>query len=215
MLSELHQRLSDTYQLDSAHDVRDFVITDPTVAKAIGNNALLAGSDETLFIAEDEEGVALSLFLDCDMLERLSAADPLNELQPGCLDDLWKVLEGISHFSCIAFKAARDRKVSLLELELQGEVDKFVSSMRIALEQSETDLSKSLHGWLFDDIRFHDDLDAESLDRYRAANDYAARFCHHLQPTLRDNDEQAFAELRQFYRLPISEKISYIHSQTW
>ena len=215
MLSELHQRLSDTYQLDQSHDVRDYVITDPTLATAIGQDALLAGSDETLFIAEDDDGLALSLFLDADMLERLHVADPLNGLQPGCLDDLWKVLEGISHFSCMAFKAERDRKVSLLELELQGEVDKFVSSMRLALEQADISLMKNLHAWLFDDVSFHDGLDAESLDRYRAANDYAARFCHHLQSSLLDSGEQVFAELRHFYRLPISEKISYIHGQAW
>ena len=201
MLSELQQRLSETYQLDHSHDVQDYVITDPTLAKLIGQDALLAGSDETLFITEDEDGLALSLLL--------------NELKPGCLDDLWKVLEGISHFSCVAFKAGQDRKLSLLELELQGEVDKFVSSMRLALEQSETDLPKYLHGWLFDDVRFHDELEPEALDRYRAANDYAARFCHHLQSSLLESSEQAMAELRQFYRLPISDKISYIHSQAW
>ena len=215
MLSELQQRLSETYQLDHAHDVQDYVITDPTLAKLIGQDALLAGSDETLFIAEDEDGLALSLFLDSEMLDRLNVADPLNELKPGCLDDLWKVLEGISHFSCVAFKAGQDRKLSLLELELQGEVDKFVSSMRLALEQSETDLPKYLHGWLFDDVCYHDELDPEALDRSRAANDYAARFCHHLQSSLLESDEQAIAELRQFYRLPISDKISYIHSQAW
>ena len=215
MLSELQRRLSETYQLDHSHDVQDYVITDPVMAKAIGQDTLLAGSDETLFIAEDDDGLALSLFLDSEMLERLDVADPLNELTPDCLDDLWKVLEGISHFSCVAFKAEQDRKVSLLELELQGEVDKFVSSMHLALEQSETDLSNNLHGWLFDDVRFHDELDSESLDRYRAANDYAARFCHHLQASLRQSSEQAIAELRQFYRLPISDKISYIHGQAW
>lgn len=215
MLAELQRQISDTYRLESGHDVRDFLITDPVLARVIGQDAMLTGSDETLFIAQDDEGIALSLYLDQELLERLESADPLNTLQPESLDDLWKVLEGISHFSCVAFKADRDREVSLLEVELQGEIDKFVSSMRLALQQADAELHANLHGWLFENVRFHDDLDGESLDRYRAANDYAARFCHGLQAALVNEDPQVLDDLRTFYRLPISEKLSYIHARAW
>ena len=57
--------------------------------------------------------------------------------------------------------------------------------------------------------------DAEQLDRYRSANDYAARFCHRLQQQLIDNDELALSELRRFYRLQLGDKISHIHSRAW
>ena len=42
--------------------------------------------------------------------------------------------------------------MSLLELELQGEIDKYVGTMLLALEQADTHLLNSLHGWLFDKI---------------------------------------------------------------
>jgi len=214
MLGALQRRLSDIYQLGRPCDVRDFMITDRTLAKALGQDAMLGNSEETLLLSQDEEGLSLSLFLDGDMLGRLESGNPLDKLRTELLDDLWKVLEGISHFNCIVWKATQDRSVSLLELELQGEIDKYVSTMLLALEQADTYLLNSLHGWLFDEVRYHDELDNEQLDRYRSANDYAARFCHGLQQQLIDDDQLVLSQLRHFYRLQLTDKISHIHSQT-
>lgn len=215
MLGQLQRQLSDIYQVGRTHDVRDYLITDPTLAKVIGQDALLTNTDETLLVSHDDDGLALSLFLDADMLGRLESSDPLNCLRAEYLDDLWKVLEGISHFNCVVWKATQDRTVSLLELELQGEIDKFVTTMMLALGQADTDLLNSLHGWLFDNVSFHEHLNDEQLDRYRSANDYAARFCHGLRQQLIDDDQLALSELRQFYRLQMSDKISHIHTQAW
>jgi len=215
MLAELQRHLSDIYQVDGACDVRDYLITDPRLAKVLGQDAILKNTEETLLVSQDDDGLALSLFLDGDMLGRLESSNPLARLRAESLDDLWKVLEGISHFNCVVWKASQDRSVTLLELELQGEIDKFVSTMLLALSQADTDLMNGLHGWLFDNVSFHDELDAEQLDRYRSANDYAGRFCHRLRQHLIHDAEQALSELRQFYRLQLSDKISHIHAQAW
>ena len=215
MLEQLQRQLSDIYQVGGSHDVRDYVITDPTLAKILGQDAMLRNTDETLLVSEDDDGLALSLFLDAGMLARLESANPLDRLRADLLDDLWKVLEGISHFNCVVWKATQERPVSLLELELQGEIDKFVSTSLLALDQADSELLNRLHGWLFANVRFHDELDDEQRERYQSANDYAARFCHRLQRQLIDDDEVAFAELRQFYRLQLADKISHIHSRAW
>ena len=215
MLAELQQQLRDIYQVDSAHDVRDFLITDPTLANFIGQGAMVSNTEETLLVSQDDDGLAMSLFIDGEMLERLELANPLDCLRAGLLDDLWKVLEGVSHFNCVAWKAAQDRTVTLLELELQGEIDKFVSTALLALSQANTELLNGLHGWLFENVSFRDELDAEQVNRYRAANDYAARFCHRLRDQLLDDEAIAFSELRQFYRLQAADKISHINTQAW
>lgn len=215
MLAELQQQLSDIYQVDREHDVCDYLITDPRLANVLSQDAMLSNTDETLLVSQDRDGLALSLFLDAGMLERLETANPLDCLRAELLDDFWKVLEGISHFNCVAWKAAQDRTVTLLELELQGEIDKFVSAMLLAIGQSDNELLNGIHGWLFDNIRFHEDLDDEQIDRYRAANDYAARFCHRLREQLVANDQLALVELREFYRLQLGDKISHIRSRAW
>ncbi len=215
MLAELQQQLSDIYQVGRLYDVRDYVITDPILAKCLGQDAMLANTDETLLVSQDDDGLALSLFLDGAMLERVESTNPLTRLHAESLDDLWKVLEGISHFNCVVWKAAQDRTVTLLELELQGEIDKFVSTTLLAIEQADTNLLNGMHSWLFDNVRFHDGLDDEQLHRYQSANSYAARYCHRIQQQLIDNNSLALSELRHFYRLQLSDKISHIHTQAW
>ncbi len=215
MISALQQRLNDLYQAAAGYDIRDFLITDPTLAKHIGQDAMLTNTRETLLVAEDEQGLAVSLFLDGEMLDRLEESNPLNRLRAVHLDDFWQVLEGISHFNCVVHRAAQDRGVSLLELELQAEIDKFVSTVLLAVDQGRGDILSSLHGWLFDDISFHEGLDAEQLSRYKAANDYAARFCARLSDRLLADGDQATSELRQFYRYSLSDKISHIHTSAW
>ena len=215
MLADLQQQLSDTYQVGPGYDIRDYLITDPQLAKYIGGDSILTNTAETLLMSQDDNGLALSLFLDRDVLDRLRSANPIDRLRAEQLDDLWKVLEGVSHFVCVAWKATQDRKVSLLELELQAEIDKFVSTMQLALGQGDRDMLNHLHGWLFDNVRFSDELDDEQRDRYRKANEYAARFCRGLWQQLIDDAHQALPELREFYRLQLAEKISHINMRAW
>jgi len=215
MIFRLQQHLNDIYKVGSGYDVRNYLITDRLLAKYIGRDAMLSNTSETLLVSQDEQGLAVSLFLDSDMLERLESSDPLQQLCTEQLDDLWKVMEGISHFNCMVWKASQDRPVTLLELELQAEIDKFVGTMRLALSQGSRDLPARLHGLLFDDVRFSDELDDEQADRYRIANEYAARFCRRLRHFLIDDHRRAISELRRFYRLQLCDKISHIHTQAW
>ena len=188
-------------------------MTDARIARAISGGNTLTNSGETLLLREDEDGVALSLYLDEAILERLRTGDPAQALGTGLLDDLCKVIEGLSHFNYVAWRASRDRSVTLLELELQAEVDKFVSTMQLAREERDADLMNGLHGRLFDHPRFHDHLDRRQLERYRAASEYAARFCRALVPRLRDWGRDVLPELRRFYRMSLGDKISHIHAR--
>jgi len=215
MLADIQARLNRIYGVGSAYDVRDFLITDRAAAEAIGQEALLEDTEETLLLREEEGELGVSLFLDARLLERLAHAAPLERLRSHLLADFWKVIEGISHFNCVVWKASRDRPVSLLELELQAEIDKFVSTVQLAVSQGEDDIAGRLHGWLFDDVRFRDDLDDVQRARYVSANSFAAKYCFGLDRHVAANDAAAMTDLREFYRLPMSEKISRIRSRAW
>ena len=215
MLSELQQRLSNINGVDPGHDIADFVVTDRALAMALSNGALLSNSNETLLVAEEEDGVSLSVFLDRSTLSRVIDADPLTELQPELLEDLWAVLEGISHFNYLVASARCERPVTLLELELQAEVDKYAATLALLLAQGETDLPSQLHSWLFERVTFRDDLDADQLQRYQTANDYAGRFCHQLRDDFMTGSERAHVELRKFSRQSQQGKISHVHALAW
>ena len=202
MLEKLQQQLNETYRTDVGVDVREFLITDEAVAQCLSNHTM-------------NDGLAMSLYLEREVLDRLESSDPINDLHTHQLDDLCKVIEGLSHFNYMVWKAGQDRTVSLLELELQAEIDKFVSTMFLAREQGDSDLLNGLYRRLFDRVRFREDLDEEQHERYRNANEYAARFCRNLRDKLTQDSDSALNELRIFYRLQLSEKISHIHSTAW
>lgn len=215
MLSALQKHLSDIYQVEPGYDVNDFLVTDPTLAKMLGGDALIDNTDESVLLAEDEGGVALSVYLDSQMLGRLDRDQPLQELKASSLNDLWTVLEGISHFNYLVWSAGRDRPVTLLELEMQAEVDKFISTWLMAQDQDECEFANRLHGWLFDSISFKPELSEDERRRYKTANDYAARFCHGLMQRFHDNCNRTMRELRRFYRLTQTDKISHIHAAAY
>ncbi len=214
MLSQLQEHLTNIYRVDPGYDVNDFLITDPVIAEILGKGSIIRETEESVLLQEDEDGLALSVFLDSAMLSRLKDANPLQKLEVNQLKDLWTVLEGISHFNYIAWRARKNRCVSLLELEMQGEVDKFVSTFFLALDQEDSELAVNLHGWLFDDVRFNPRLSRDQHERYATANNYAARFCHGLRKRLARDSREGLHELRHFYRLSQRDKISHIHTQS-
>lgn len=215
MLNALQAHLAEIYRVDPGYDVADFLITDPRVARVLGAGSMAANTDETVLMQQDDDGLSVSVFLDDEVVTRLNRQNPLETLDSTSLKDLWTVLEGISHFNYIAWSARKNRQVSLLELELQAEVDKFVATLFMAMDQEDGELAGRLHGWLFDDISFRPELSADEVERYSTANRYAARYCHRLPERLARDIGSALSELRQFYRLPQRDMISYIHAQSF
>jgi hypothetical protein len=215
MLAGLHKYLTDIYKVDAGFEITDFLITDPALANALGYGSLVPDTEESVLLCQDDEGLALSVYLDEEMLARLHRDNPLKCLRSGQLDDLCKVIEGISHFNYLVWSARQDKSVTLLELEMQAEVDKFVGTRLLALDQKEYEFANSLHRWLFDEVRYNPNLSREQVERYRAANAYAARYCHGLAQRMDRDSDTGLDELRHFSRLSQQAKISHIHAQAY
>jgi hypothetical protein len=215
MLASLQKHLTEIYRADPGFEIADYLITDPALAKTLGNGALTPNTDESVLIRQDQDGLALSLYLNEELLERLDRNNPLECLRTEQLQDLCKVIEGISHFNYVAWSARQDKSVTLLELEMQAEVDKFVGTWLLALDQKDFEFASCVHRWLFDDVSFNPQLRPEQHERYRAANDYAARFCHGISQRLDRDSATGLDELRHFYRLSQQAKISHIHATIW
>ncbi len=213
MLAALQKHLADIYQVDCGERISDYLVTDRTLANCIADQPLDTGVEETVLVSEDNDGLGLSVFLDQELLTRLEKQNPLDGLRARRLGDLSMVLEGISHFNYLVWSAQQDRSVTLLELELQAEIDKFVATTLLALDQQDYEFLRRLHHWLFGEVRFHASLSDDQRQRYEIANDYAGRFCHRV--FARIGDASGFEELRHFYRLTQAEKIGYIHSLAW
>jgi hypothetical protein len=204
LLRKLETLLHGLYGLDVDYAVDDFLITDAAVADSLDGGGRKV--DEKLLIAEADGDADVALYLEQALLERLARHDPLTQLDASNLADFWAALEGVSHFTYYAWNAARDRPVSLFELELQGEVDKFVTTEMLLRAQHGRE-QRGLHGWLFDAPTLDLDLDDEERERYRRANRYAAKYCRRLSGA---DDAARQRELRRFYRLSQRSKVAHI-----
>jgi hypothetical protein len=211
VVQELQRLLQRIYDVPLAHDVGLFLLTDRSALPAqFGRRA----TDEQLLVAHDGAEMTLGLFLEPRVLAHLAEANPLDTLDGGNLADYWTALEGVSHFVYLAWNAGHDRAVSLMELELQAEVDKYVCSVLLLRAQDPTRFPAELHRALFETAQVDPELAGERFALYRRANHYAARFCRHLSELLRPMGAQAQArarcELRRFYRLTSAMKLRHI-----
>jgi hypothetical protein len=211
MLGHLQSMLGEIYGVDTPYDVYDFLITDSAVVRALEGEGVGRDIDEKLLICEQEEGAEVSLFLSGELLARLRADDPRVGLHSENLGDFWTVLEGISHFLYYMWNAERENPITLMEMELQAEVDKFVTTARL-LEAQGVVLPQRLHQWLFELPRFDHNLSEQELDRYHQANRYAGKYCIRIARQLsgRATQNDLTSELRHFYRLSQPGKIQHI-----
>ena len=112
-----------------------------------------------------------------------------------------------------AWNAHRRRPVTLMEMELQAEVDKFVSTAYL-IESQTGNFPRRLHRWLFDLPVLSADLSDEERQRYYDANRYAGKYCLELLRKLHGGESARALqpELREFYRMPRGQKIERIQA---
>ena len=209
-LASLQAALAEIYDLPVTPDIADFLLTDR--ARLAHVNEARA-SDEQLIVAEDGDTLSLALYIDAKVLARLARRDPITALTQHNLADYLTVAEGVSHFVYVAWNAGFDKPVTLLELELQAEVDKYVLGVWLLREQGGR-FPHELHRALFEHAHVDPEAAAGRAGMYRTASAYAARFCRRVATGLtretRGATRDLVAELRRFYRWGNARKLRHI-----
>jgi len=213
----LQQRLCDIYALEAHVDASDFVVDDAGRAdlRARFGHAVDVGR-EALLLREvppppppdvGEPELWLALLLE----DALATAQPHDD---AALDPWCAALEGVSHLVYVVDRAQTGRSVSMLELELQAEVDKFVgvwSSRREAGQRADPD---AIWRRLFSGFRI-EAADADAVARYATASAFAGRYCRYL--SARFMGERGLSglwpELRRFWRMGCAEKLGHIEAR--
>lgn len=211
-LKRFQRQLQHIYEVDVPHDVDDFLVTDAELLDKLGDDTRKA--DEKLLVVQNGDEVELALYLDSEVVERLREDDPTRRLHRGNIADFCTALEGVSHFLYLTWNAGFERGVSLLELEMQAEVDKYVTAAMLFGSQGDGRIPAGLYRWLFEDPVFDDSLDEESLKRYRDASHYAGLYCSRIETRYfrERRGGNLMNELRRFYRLTQRDKIRCIEA---
>jgi hypothetical protein len=211
MLDGLQSLLADVYHVDLEHDVRDFLVTDPRFL-SLSTTDDGRVTREKLLVHQDGDDLDLALFLDDELLARLAERDPVAALGEENLADFCLALEGVSHFVYLAWNARADRSVTLLEMELQAEIDKYITA-RVLLARQQSAQLDALFQRLFAAPLFDDDLSPGELQRYRDATRYAGAYVRSLESRFEPGHPapEMTRELRDFWRLPQPDKLSHIN----
>ena len=194
----MQRGLETLYRVDTGVEVGDFVI-----GEAVRDElAPQRRPREQLLVVEDTGEMALALFIDPTVLASLEAGIGRHNL-----GDFLLAIEGVSHFIYAIQCARTERPVTQLELELQAEVDKYVTCLL-----HDVDSSEALRERLFEGCVYEHDLDHEERERYRVANDNAHRYAAWLEETFveRRRIPEMLGELRRFYRQGLAGKLSTI-----
>lgn len=178
-LAGIQRRLEDYYGLERTPDVAAFAEAAPQ------------GEREQLLVRESDDAVELALIVP-------------NDAPHAGANDVWlQLVEGVSHFVYVVERVRTGLPTTQLELELQAEVDKFVL---LGLEPGgDHESVRRLHEHLYENGRFLDASGTEAGERYRLANDLAARLGARL---LRRHAIDVRSLLRRFYRAGQTDKIA-------
>ena len=173
--------LADVYALELEIEPERFLLSlSPESAQA----CLPPGCRSGLVVIEGESEIQVGIHLD-----------------PQDHDDAGTLVEETSHLVCLAWHAARDLPISLLVLELQAEVDRFVFA-RLAAQG----VASLAH---FENFQLASGLERASRQRYEVAHERARRYCLSLDrryPTRADTPA-LLSELRRFYRASPASKL--------
>lgn len=189
MIASIQRHLQAIYDVE-APDVRDFLLDEEAVREALGEART---AREWVLVREAGEDVDIGVYVHAEDLAAVEGRTPAEAVRDA-LPAFCNVTEGVSHFLLLFRRAARDEQVSLLELETQAEVDKYVTA-RLHVGRDPT-----LHRRLFEGARLAEGLGPEEQVRYAEAGRLAARYCRRLDRL--PHVDGMLSELRAFYRRP-------------
>ena len=205
LLLETQRRLEALYAIEAQPSVVDFLVP-PHLAHRY------PGDGSRTLVAQAGEDVSVGVLLAPDIEERLSSRDPRVQLDESNLGAFCTATEEVSHFLYVLFCARFERSVTQLELELQGEVDKYLCAVFLLSLQNEGAVSASLRERLFRHFRLAPALSGEQEERYRAASRLAERYCGWLERRFlrRARLDELARESRRFYRMGQRQKLERI-----
>ena len=209
MLASIQKEIESTYRIECPFLVEDFLLDESHRKDYLSHAPWLAHSQEALLVEQSPEELHVGLLFDSEMLTWSQTQD-WNDLETLDVKKIGPLIEGVSHFVYLMWRAHQEQPVTQLELELQAEVDKFIIFSR----ELSPERADQVHQDLFDEVAWLKSLRNEEKVRYETALKLAARYCrfiqgHFLTP---HRAEALFPEIRSFYRMSQTEKIRHIQN---
>ena len=201
-IQDIYRTLCRLYEPSHLLDIERYLILaiDGREYDVVGNHVM---DREALIVKQSGGEIELGLYISPEILMTLEDGDPLENL-----DEFGCAIEGVSHLLYVSDRAAKERSVSMLELELQAEVDKFIVFHLLASSCSRY-IDSSLFAKQFEEHSFDPSLEGSEVERYATASHFAAKYCNALrQSYFNPTDRRALtSEARRFFSGNLSDKL--------
>ena len=215
LLTIVQKGIEAIHRIELDVDIADFM-ADSATLRALAPNLPRSlssfPSSDHLIAWQGDDHLFLAVHINEATLADLAVHNPFIQLTSNNFRNFCVVIEEVSHFVYITWKAGHDRPVTLLEMELQAEIDRYILLILMLQAQGRVVNLRRLKEYLFEEITLRPRLDEEQQNRYLAANRLALKYCHHLErhDLLGADKSDLFRELRQFYRASLQGKINRI-----
>ncbi len=215
--SRMIQRIED--ELASSYGFRIDVSASECLTQSEEALAMASAGDNRAILllrqSPDQEELQLGLYFRPELMQILESHNPLERLDSSNLDAFCVAVEEVSHFHLVVNRAQAHQGVSRLELEWQGEIDKWLLAGAF-LEKQTGDLHLPQLTRLIFDGSFCYTTQDQNL--YEEAHRLAARYCYKLLPFLQDCPARQRAEklreaCRETYGLQWAGKLKTIDSR--
>jgi hypothetical protein len=206
-ISKIDRALKRLYNLQSPLQAEDFLLRRPYAS------SVEQAPPGALYIeppTPEEDTLSMGIYLNPTVQTALDTFPQWNGLwNAQQFAAFGLAAEEVSHFHYVAHHAPQGRGVSQLELELQGEIDKFLLTFYAKPRDEKSDPFQELLENFFKHFHFEQRLDPEQRERYEQANRLAKAFLiKHADLFQNAPQEKLLKVVREFYRLSLEEKVS-------
>ncbi len=218
LVSQLQKIIERTYALPgSVPDAGRFILGDEGYRRIVARGAgpvrvVGSGSGACLLLRPPGAGGPwrAAIYYPDALIERLETDPPSSGLHDGNIDDFAVLVEELDHFLCVAERLRLGRSFSLLELELQANVTKFLAAahwLRRSRGGRSGDVERRWLLWQLFDKGDYADPDPRVAARYRDARRFAVRFLRRIEPL---RAVERLGALRRFHRQSHAQKLALL-----
>jgi len=194
ILSQIDQRIQNVNGFENEFSFEDFLFVSDE-----NQNALV--------VKEDQGEASVLLCLQEKIIKRIENKIVPWDFKPELLPDLSIAIEELSHFNTYCKRAAEDREISPLELEVQAEVDKFALALEWLDELNQEKLQDEIFEILFGQCQVGAWVSGSKADRYVDAHRIARNFCRTILQQQLDSHERR-EKFRDFFSASPADKLS-------
>jgi len=210
VIRKIDQAIKNLYRLENQLPAESFLVTLRTPAQmvenALGGAALLVVDSSV----GAEPGLEVGIYFDPEIKSLLAGFEkwPRAEWRTEQVHAFAVASEEVSHFNYLVENASRHQPVSAWEMELQGEIDRFVLAYLSQRHQRKSPSFEELFDRFFERYQWGAHLTEEKKSRYEDAHRHAKSVIAKLRPSFKDHRQwnKLIFELRKFYTASRSEK---------